>query len=67
MDATNIAEPVGIPDASMMDPTIDDLFGEAAGGLAVPMPPAPLPTPVVLRIAEMQSYHFIFERLVFDC
>jgi mediator of RNA polymerase II transcription subunit 16, fungi type len=47
-------------DAAMIDQNIDDLFGEAADGLAVDalgvaLPPAPLPPSVVLRIMEKQS------------
>lgn len=45
---------------SAMDGNLDDLFGEAADGLAaealgVPMPPAPLPPSLVLRIMDMQT------------
>ncbi len=57
MDVNNLAASV-MPDASMMDPNMDDLFGEAANDLvaAMPaMPATPLPAPVFLRIAEMQS------------
>lgn len=44
-----------IPDAAMMDPSMADLFGEAADGLNVPLPQAPLPAALILRLAEMQS------------
>ncbi|KAF2173213.1 hypothetical protein M409DRAFT_17158 [Zasmidium cellare ATCC 36951] len=54
MDAGTV-EDQAIPDAAMMDPTMEDLFGEAADGLNVPLPPAPLPAALILRIAEMQS------------
>ena len=43
-----------------MDGNLDDLFGEAAEGLAadalgVPMPSTALPSSVVLRIMDMQT------------
>ena len=55
-----------IPDGGMMDANmdanidVDDLFGEAADGLAaealgVALPAAPLPPSLVLRIMGMQS------------
>lgn len=49
-----------MPDAVIMDQNLDDLFGEAADGLAVDtlgvaMPPAPLPPSVALRVMEQQS------------
>lgn len=55
MDVNNIEGPAGIPDASMMDPTMDDLFGDATNDLATAMPAPPIPAPVFLRLAEMQS------------
>ncbi|KAI5370099.1 putative mediator complex, subunit Med16 [Septoria linicola] len=54
MDVSNIEGSV-MPDASMMDPNMDDLFGEAANDLVAAMPATPLPAPVFLRLAEMQS------------
>jgi hypothetical protein len=49
-----------MPDAAMMDQNIDDLFGEAADGLAVDalgvaLPSAPLLPSVVLRMMEKQT------------
>ena len=55
-----------LTDGAMLDASmeanldVDDLFGEAADGLAVEalgvtMPSAPLPPTLVLRIMEMQS------------
>ena len=48
-----------------MDTNLDDLFGEAADGLAtngltadalgVPLPPTPIPPELALRIADMQG------------
>lgn len=44
-------------DAVMMD-NMDDLFGEAADGLGmgtgVVMPSAPLPAPLIARVADIQ-------------
>lgn len=54
METSNIDEPAMV-DAAMMDPTMEDLFGDAADGLNVGMPPAPLPASLIVRIAEMQS------------
>lgn len=42
-------------EAAMMDPTMEDLFGDAGDGLNVGMAPAPTPPKLILRIAEMQS------------
>lgn len=67
MDSGEIGQPPRMDDAgdtSMMD-NMDDLFGEAANGLdlgatdidagvSIPMPSAPLPASVVLRIGELQ-------------
>ncbi|KAF7189771.1 Mediator of RNA polymerase II transcription subunit 16 [Pseudocercospora fuligena] len=59
MDAANLgnATMADLPDASMMDGAMDDLFGEAPVGLdgGIAMPAAPLPASLILRIAEMQS------------
>ena len=55
MDMNNIEGPVGMPDASMMDPTMDDLFGDATNDLVTAMPAPPIPAPLFLRLAEMQS------------
>lgn len=46
-----------LPDTSMMDGTMDELFGEAPVGLdgGISMPAKPLPVSLVLRLAEMQS------------
>ena len=49
-----------MPDSTMMDPNIDDLFGEeaddlTADALGVPLPSAPLSPALPLRIAEMQN------------
>ncbi|KAK3725235.1 Mediator of RNA polymerase II transcription subunit 16 [Vermiconidia calcicola] len=49
-----------LPDAAMLDANIDDLFGEAADGLAaealgVALPSAPLPPSLIFRIMEMQN------------
>lgn len=53
---TGTVDDQAIPNAAvMMDPSMADLFGEAADGLNVPLPPAPLPAALVLRLAEMQS------------
>ena len=57
------AQNAALMDSNMdatMDGNLDDLFGEAANGLAaealgVPMPPAPLPPSLVLRIMDMQT------------
>jgi mediator of RNA polymerase II transcription subunit 16 len=54
MDSNNIEEPAMV-DAAMMDPTMEDLFGDAADGLNGGMASAPLPASLILRIAEMQS------------
>lgn len=54
MDSNNIEEPTMV-DASLMDPTMEDLFGDAAVGLNVGMAPAPAPASLILRIAELQS------------
>lgn len=49
-----------MPDATMMDTGIDDLFGDvgadlvAADGLGVALPPVPVPPKLVSRVAEMQ-------------
>lgn len=49
-------EEQALPDAAMMDPSMEDLFGEAADSLNVSsLPPVPLPAALILRIAEMQS------------
>jgi len=53
------APPPPLPDNTMMDgmDTMDELFGEAADGLGVtvvPLPQAPLPASLILRVAEMQ-------------
>ena len=50
----------GMPDAAMMDANIDDLFGEAADGIAaeslgVGLPSAPIPASLAMRITEMQN------------
>ncbi len=66
MDASGLDEP-SMPDVAMenamngsMDPTIDELFGEAsegltADGLGVPLSSAPLPPDLVLHTMNMQA------------
>jgi hypothetical protein len=61
MDEDALASGVdqSIPDAAMMDQNIDDLFGEAADGLAVDalgvtLPPAPVSATVALRVMDKQ-------------
>jgi mediator of RNA polymerase II transcription subunit 16 len=55
MDANNNIEEPAMVDTGMMDPTMEDLFGDAGDGLNVGMAPAPLPASLILRVAEMQS------------
>lgn len=45
----------GMQDSAMMDPTMEDLFGDATDGLNVSLPSTPLPVASILRLAEMQS------------
>ena len=61
--AVNDAQNAALMDSNMdstMDGNLDDLFGEAAdglaaGGLVVPLPTAALPPGLVLRIMDMQT------------
>lgn len=62
MDEDTITSAVeqSMPDGSMMDQNIDDLFGEAADGLAVDalgvgLPPEPLAPSVALRVMDKES------------
>lgn len=53
---TDSLDQATMPDAAMMaDPTMEDLFGEAADMSGVALPPAPLPASLILRIAELHS------------
>lgn len=56
MEIGSIEGPVGgMPDTSIMDPTMDDLFGEATGDLVTAMPTPPVPAALLVRLADMQS------------
>ncbi|PPJ54153.1 hypothetical protein CBER1_01040 [Cercospora berteroae] len=55
MDVPSMDDSGAIPDGSMMDTNMDDLFGDAANDLVAAMPATPLPAPLFLRVAEMQS------------
>lgn len=53
------APPPSMADGGVMDgmDSMDELFGEAADGLGVagvPLPQAPLPAKLTLRLAQMQ-------------
>lgn len=48
-------EETALTDPTMMDATMEDLFGDAGDALNVALPLTALPTATVLRIAEMQS------------
>jgi hypothetical protein len=54
MEDTALEEAARMPDG-MMD-NMDDLFGEQADELGIPvtLPPVPLPSPLVTRVADMQ-------------
>lgn len=62
MEDSNVDHPIMADpaDTAMIDTNIDDLFGESANGLppdalSLAIPSAPLPSGLVLRIAEMQG------------
>jgi mediator of RNA polymerase II transcription subunit 16 len=53
MDSDDLGQS-SLVDVPMMDPTMEDLFGEAVNDLGAGLPPVPLPSSLMLRIAEMQ-------------